>query len=492
VPDYLSPYQPSVPTFREVSQRVRRYRPSDLLPALTEVSASVSFPKDDVILEWRDLAPWVMSTLARECIVHGNEHRNPHLVSTQDVTDLLIAFNASHDSVPSGTLDQTSGIFNRIAYEQFPYQESDGEEISRAYAMYTHALPISQTKTLTSETLDALLGGLSLSRYLRAIWAITVLTVSNRGRWQPEAVPEEAWVQFSSRVDRTEIEAVANTLIGTVETMKMDYRNAYKDREPPSWLQRYAYNPLQRTPLMRTRDGVVLAPQPRLIVRRGSPAGLYYHGWSQLGPGFATDLGEVFQTYVGQTLRLISPAAVHTEIVYGKSSERSVDWFVVFDNLVVLVECKALRATISARVADRDFAPFLQDRLNGAFKQIDRSVQKIGEGHQSFSQIPRDRNLVGLVVTAEPLYSANSPTVRSLLHSPSIPTLVASMREVEKLPRLEENALAHALLQISGDGEMSGWMLSTSLNRFEPDTGPGPQAIMDDAWSQTSLGSDPS
>jgi len=133
--EYSNSLHPPTPTFREVAQRVRRYRPSELLPALTAVSASVSFPKDNVILEWRAQAPWTMSALARECIVHGNEYREPRTVTSKDVDDLVKAFTASDDPQPLDMLDQVLGIFTRISYEQFPYQESDQNEISRSYAM---------------------------------------------------------------------------------------------------------------------------------------------------------------------------------------------------------------------------------------------------------------------------------------------------------------------------------------------------------------------
>lgn len=190
---------------------------------------------------------------------------------------------------------------------------------------------------------------------------------------------------------------------------------------------------------------------------------------------------------MGQTLKLISPATVHPEIIYGKTSERSVDWFLITDDLVVFVECKALRAIAAARVADREFVSFLQNRLDKAFKQIDRSVQMANGSNPGFTHIPRGRAMIGLVVTAEPLYTVNSPEARSKLHNASIPTLVASIREVEQFPRLEGGALAQALRSITTDPEMSGWMLSRSLAGFESNSGLGTQPIMDNAWAQTSL-----
>ena len=69
--------------------------------------------------------------------------------------------------------------------------------------------------------------------------------------------------------------------------------------------------------------------------------------------------------------------------------------------------------------------------LGRAFNQLRRSEDLISSGHPSFGAIPTDRTRLGMVVTLEPYWTANSPTVRQYLPEPALPTVVASARELE-------------------------------------------------------------
>jgi hypothetical protein len=157
---------------------------------------------------------------------------------------------------------------------------------------------------------------------------------------------------------------------------------------------------------------------------------------------------------------------------------------VVFDDVVVLVEAKTTRLTASARLGTSTLAEDLNRTLGEAFQQIERSLSLIRDGHPAFAAVPQDRAFLGLVVTLEPYWNANSDEARSLVASPapSVPTIVASSREVERwvADHLESGGGA-TLLRIANDPEVRTWNLELAL----PDRGnPGRprNPLLEDAW----------
>jgi hypothetical protein len=90
------------------------------------------------------------------------------------------------------------------------------------------------------------------------------------------------------------------------------------------------------------------------MLDRITPAGLYFIGLEQFGSAFTDSLGVMFQNYVGAQLALLEHATVVPEITYGKSSEKTVDFFVITPDVVVLVEVKAARPIRVTRLGEPD------------------------------------------------------------------------------------------------------------------------------------------
>ena len=77
------------------------------------------------------------------------------------------------------------------------------------------------------------------------------------------------------------------------------------------------------------------------------------------------------------------------EIAYGrKKGERSVDWFAVFDDCVVLVEVKSTRPTEPVRLADDRIADALGGMLTHAVRQLNTSASLVRGRQQGFEGIP--------------------------------------------------------------------------------------------------------
>jgi hypothetical protein len=110
---------------------------------------------------------------------------------------------------------------------------------------------------------------------------------------------------------------------------------------------------------------------------------------------------------VGKNLGLVDDAQLHGEIVYDRGQKKSIDWFLIFYDLVVFVEVKSARLALGARAADAGLLPALQRSIGSALGQIERSVTRLRAKDPAFSHIPHDRPIVGPVITAEPFYTAN-------------------------------------------------------------------------------------
>jgi hypothetical protein len=111
---------------------------------------------------------------------------------------------------------------------------------------------------------------------------------------------------------------------------------------PDAQYRRFGYNPLSGKPAVSGVNDGLLIPVPAYILRKASPLGIYYAGVERWGGRFATDLGYMFEAYVGRQLQLIPDGVVLPEIAYGpNNAQLSVDWFVIFDDCVVLVEVKS-------------------------------------------------------------------------------------------------------------------------------------------------------
>ncbi len=456
----------AAPSFLEVRQRVRRYRPSDLLPAVARVACEISDREIDSFERWRGVSPWGLALLARESVVRGNEHRPSREVTDSDVLELHDLLNVSHDQAPPSERDRTLGILARAAYEQFPYQESDAEELARTWALLHDAVAETETERLTPSTVDELVGG-PLQDVLRAAWLVYGLCRSSSGQWN-----EAFWSTGEARslitlTPATRVIKLANDLTADIATMRRDHATV---QPPPRHLVRYDYNPLHKSPLALLADGQVLAPQPRLILRCMSPNALYYKGLQRVGPTFPSDPGKVVERYVGMNVRCVPETQVEGEIIYEKDSKRSVDWIWQLPGLLILVEVKAMRATISARIGAPDFAPDLAKRLNVAVHQLNRTGGRIDDGHVAFQHLPRSVTRIGLIVTAEPIYLGNAASTRQYLTEASMPTLVVSLRDLEDLVAHDAEEVAAALTRIATDPNLSSWLFSSALKHVLGET----------------------
>jgi hypothetical protein len=112
------------------------------------------------------------------------------------------------------------------------------------------------------------------------------------------------------------------------------------------------------------------------------------------------------------------------------------DWFIVFDDVVLLVEAKAGILRAGARAGDDSLTEMMTRTVGKAIKQINRTYELIRTGAAEVADIPRDLPILGIVATLDPWYMANSFLGRNVLPACDVPVTVCSVREIEFLVSL--------------------------------------------------------
>lgn len=249
--------------------------------------------------------------------------------------------------------------------------------------------------------------GISLNDFLTAAFVLEVVACKQRGWLTPQDVvnPLEASGDHDPAILQ---QAIEGHFVADLDEL----RRIATDHAPddPLYLP-WALNPLAVRPVIAVHADRWLCPIPRLALRRASLQSLYFDGRDAFGGDtFSTELGRAFEEYVHAVLKMLEPTGVvHREITYDKSQKRSVDFMVVLDDVVLLIEAKACRPIEELRLGHPKGIEDLQKKIDRAFGQIGRSADLIAQQHPAFQAIPNDRPVLGLVLTIEPFFLARNP-----------------------------------------------------------------------------------
>ncbi len=385
------------------------------------------------------------------------------------------------DSAP-GDKGFALALLTPILYEQFPWQESIFEELARSHALLIEGLQEVDTEVLSEASIADILGGISLREAIGTTFVLQVGAYQNGGSYNPGWLDQENFRDVLALYSRSNIETTARRLTATRSELKADFNaNTHGNAR----LAKYDYNPLVRTPFVALDDGSIVSPAPRLIMRTVTPGGLYYPGIATYGPGFATELGWLFEHYVGRNLRLITGAEVHPEIRYGLSNDmKSIDWFVVMPGLVLLVECKLKRLSLSARAGDSALPKELFLAIENAYLQLRRTIEILADGTSEFAHIPRGRPFLALIVSAEPSYIGNAYLVEqhgatiSVGGLTDVPVAALSARELETLVTHGEH-VEELLLRLMQDRAPSAALGILGIHTSDGKRNP----ILESAWA---------
>ncbi|MFG1872257.1 hypothetical protein [Micromonospora arborensis] len=472
-------------TYREFSDFVRRFDQEALLAAIAQRALSLpSHLTGDRGSRYRETPPWALAAVAKASICHGNAYRR-QLPQDRDVLMACHMHNRlDPEELAEPSLNSPFAILARTLYEQFPYQESVFEELARPMAFFDDYSGRDTLEVVSTESLQDLIGAPMKTAAAIAMMLATSAQLSS-GLFEPAWLEQENFSKLLTIMPRDEILAVVDSIFAGSMSWFRQQDTVASARVPLPYLDRYAFNPLTSRPFVRLSGNRLLAPVPQLIARRLSPLELYYTGLQRWGSAFTSDMGELFEDYLGRQFATLPNVSVHPEIAYKERRQelKSIDWFVVFDDMVVLVEAKATRSPLGARAADTSSQRAYTATLGDAFKQLGRTMEKIRAGLPEFAHIPIDRPIVGMVATLDPWYIANS-FGRAFLPTPALPTVVASVRDIEHLVGIGQRRPASTVLaeiMRAGD-ERQTWELGVALNQFHEPADRNP--ILDQAWSR--------
>lgn len=466
---------PTPTTDEQYVRRVLRYRPSSLVPWIARVGAQYSAHGSWLTGDYMRFNPWALSDIARVSLVGGSEFL--HDASQNDLLQCAEAYrNLLDPELSPDDPAAVAGFLLRIGYEQLPFGLSLKGEIARNIAIFEQTQP-SRPLTVIQPGWDQELLGCSLSQYAGIGFCIYAVASQQQGRFSAHWLNDPELQFLTTHIPIP----LMREVIDHEFTGDRDYFRAFVDADEPSPYRRFGYNPLVGRPVVRIRNQL-LVPVPLQVIRKISPVGLWYTGVDRWENAFADDVGNLFEQYVGRVLRTIPDAQVYPEVVYDRDgAKRSVDWIVVWDNAVLLVEVKATRSTQSIRTGTAQGWIDLKARLGKAYTQVAKTSDLINYGHPKFSHIPKDLPRIGLILTMEPFPFVDSRLMRDLIGvAPSIPMRLCSINELEWLACLPDRGVGEHLFELMTDPARDGWEV---LGQEYAGVEFAPSAVLDQAWN---------
>lgn len=473
-------------TEAEYRGEIARYRCGSLLRLIAAAATEFSGPRNlrgYLAPEALNYRPWALADVARVSLAANA--RGPRAQATPKDLDYILAMYNNLDEplrAEGGGLEQVEAFMLRVAGEQFSWQEQDYKAAARSAAVLLHTpFPPDKPPRRITPGWEHKMLGCSLVEYVSTARILWASALANQGRFNlayidgPAADPE--WSVIDPALVRRALDthfAIAVTDFARANR-KASAAAAYDRR-----LRRYTYNPLRGQPAVTGLGPDYLCPIPQLAWAKTTLAGLYFTGLDRLGTGFTEDLGHLFEQYVGRQLQLIPGATVIPEIIYtgGSTRDRSVDWIVVFDDLVLLVEVKSAAPTEQNRLGGPDAWKLAIEKIGNGFTQIERTATKIKGRHPAFAAIPDDRRVLGLVITREPFPTANWPGVHRLFPAISIPTSITGIAELESIVTMTDTTVDRFLCAIADDPERRHYDLRTSLPHHTFTANP----VIDQGW----------
>ena len=460
----------------EYRQRVRRYKPSSLLPLIAAAAVRYGEQQDWLNSPYRKYTPWALADAARVSLAYGTEFNRAD-ATDRDLLQILDAYSRFDN--PFLQNHDLRAFMLRMAGEQMTWQSSDYEALARTAAIFAQTQPLKPIECLRAGW-DTELFGCTLQEYVGTAQLIWASAIACAGRFDLALFGTPDGKLIARHIGRDTVVRVldAHFAIST-EQFRAENKKAAGRAGADGRLRRFTYNPLRGHPLLTGFGAGYLCPMSQLAWAKATPWGVYFTGLGHYGDRFARDLGRLFEQYIGRRLRLLTGAQVLPEITYGPKAGRrkTVDWIVVLPEVVLLVEVKSAIPAEPVRLGTPDAADAILSKLGKAFTQIDVTAQLIADRDPALAAVPADRPVLGLAVTLEPFPVANAPF--DLRPAARTPVTVADTAEIEVLVTITGTPPGRLLLERAADDVRSTWPLDTALNGHARSRNP----ILDEAWN---------
>lgn len=467
--------------YKVYCQRVRRHRRTEILLGVAALNATLQRAK---FSEGPDpslpnvVQPFSLAGLARTALVSGNDYRHTP-VSVEDLIDmcaLWVNIDEPAFKIEPGA-DRLRSMLSRLAYEQFGHQISEMENVGRTLVLLKDHASNVPTAPTPDEWRVAL--GVDLEQFMRLGFAMHVAALQNGGCIDRAVLKMDHVAAIFSPLDADQaLESVDKWFAASPQELAEAGR-----AEEVAEAEKWSLNPLVEKPIVRLTDGRYVMPWTRLVVDRITPTGLYFIGLELFGRRFTDALVTMFEQYIGAQLKMLCFADVHPEVAYDRKSKRTVDYFIVTDEVTILVEVKASRPIRATRLGTPEGDDDLVHKIGQAYRQIDNSARLLAQRHPELAHIPADRPVCGLVVTLEPFHWVNT-LYDNVLERPITPTTVATAHELEGLVATLQDApdvgrrLLAALMVSTQEGQRLASAYQDRPIRANP--------LLEDAWKRFS------
>jgi hypothetical protein len=395
--------------------------------------------------------PWSVAGLASTMLGRGYSggiHPTP--------TDLYtLTYMHSDLAHPVDESDPLAGLrlISRFVYQQWPFTRHSGSDWARPTALFVDTpFPPEYTPEVMKDGWAEELLGTDVGTFV-SVGFILRAAAGNGSRYPFEW--EEGVLdvlELAGGQDRFNA-IVRSNYVTTIEAFKTARRTAVMAtgatpgarflREP------FAHNPLFSTPLIEgILPGFAIAPCLPAIAMKTSVLGIIYKGLERWGVAFTHDVGKLFEAYVGRQLNSRGGWSVLPEITYGpRSNLLSVDWFIISERYVVLIECKAALPTAAMREGSEAFLEAHVSKLEKSIKQLNKSRKLILDQIPEFASIPSNLPMVGLSVTLGNFDMANDPFIRSAMTFADFPVAVVGVDFLEWFVTLSDQELDATLAE---------------------------------------------
>jgi hypothetical protein len=467
------------PSYAEFARTVAKYPRTELLAQIALMAAEEAKNrkfgvKSEQPVLWFSLAGVARTALA-ECRDQGRQkHGSRRRVGVSQVqVARLCHMHLSIEDPPPGD-DVAATLLTRIAFEQFPAQVNSTENVERGFLLFTEyatAVPNMPTADDWEEFLGA-----PLDSFLRAGFALYLASMSYGGTLNRDLLLVEKvrklWEPLSAE---TFFEITDRHFSQSVDEHRRQTREAERPRQ-----EKWSFNSLVSRPLIKYGDRLV-CPSPQLLLERISATGIWYVGADRWRSKFTDALGDVFEAYVGDQLRLIGAATVLEQVrfVSNGSDAASCDWLVVTDDVLMLVEVKCARPTIDYRTGDPAGLEDTARKLGDAVGQLEDTAKLLAQNHPAFDNVPKHLPIRGLIVTLEPFYPRE--TMREdLVRSEVLPIGAVSAYELELTTAAltsQVDAGAQILAALTREDDLMPTLTDVANGRSFP-----ANAILNRAW----------
>lgn len=464
----------SWPEWSAMGQAVRRHKPSELLPALAKESYRLGEEAFHPLN--KHYSQWAFAGLARESMQYGTELRSIE-VSPKALARMLNLYHNAH-SIEGVPREEKYLMIGSYQYEQYKFQLSMFSEIARTYLLFCDPdLRVDPDKAPQRDWLEIF--GMSLEDRLQAVASIEAVMLAVGGRLKKEDL---SILEEHPNYSDVRIEKLMQTLEDLTTTVEGSRELSSKVPGLPEHLKRFALNPLTRYPIVDIGEGILVAPQPFYLMHTLSVGNLYYRGL-KAWKNFSAELGYRVEAYVGKQLEYAQFERVLPEIDYGtKSPNLSVDWFAIFDDTVLLIECKSAKISQPALSGDPvKTHELLEKSIDKARGQLKKSSELVLSEHPKFRAIPKHLKQLGLIVTTEPIHCANDSMFTGNLQNPGIPCLAISLGELERLTALGSEKMVQVISKVI-DGPT--WSVHNAINEHLPEEGAQTNQILADAYDK--------